>query len=330
MRVYRSLDEISATALGESVATVGVFDGVHLGHQHLLRGLRDWSQELGGMPPAVVTFDRHPLSVLGRISPAILTSLEHRLVLLEREGVDRVVVLTFDRDLASWSPERFVKEVLRAGLGCRHLLMGHDSALGCEARGNYDYLRTRPELGLVLRSVPAFTVEGKPVSSTEIRASVLKGELRKAARLLGRDVSIFGEVIQGDGRGRQLGFPTANLNLFHSAAPPHGVYLARTQLAQTVYPALVNIGRRPTFLDETVPLDYSRYFNEQLDKVEVYVSGLSEDLYGLQLEAHIHEKIRDERRFSGVDELVQQIHRDLDRLTEWWDARNARPRGAGA
>ncbi|MGE3164345.1 MAG: riboflavin biosynthesis protein RibF [Planctomycetota bacterium] len=320
MQVYRSLRALDGAPPLQAVATVGVFDGVHLGHQHLLAALRDWASEVG-RPRAVVTFDRHPLSVLGRIPPAILTSVEHRLVLLEREGVDLVVVLTFDRELASWSPERFVGEILGEALGCRHLLMGHDSALGSGARGTFEYLRDRPGLDLELRSVPPFRLDGKPVSSTDIRAAVLKGELQKAAALLGRPLSLFGEVIAGDGRGRQLGFPTANLNLFHSAAPPHGVYLADARVDDVQYPALVNIGRRPTFLDDTVPLDYSRYFNEQLDKVEVFVSGLDRDLYGLQLEARLHEKIRDEKRFGSVEALVTQIRLDLERLQEWWGRR---------
>ena len=151
------------------------------------------------------------------------------------------------------------------------------------------------------------------------------------AQLLGRQPSLYGEVIHGDGRGRTLGFPTANLNLYHSAAPPHGVYIAEVirfedtpafprQEEANPHGALINIGRRPTFLNPDDPLDYSRYFNEQLDKVEIYIHDFEGDLYGGRLEAVIHKKIRDERRFANVDELVAQLEVDRDGLVRWMES----------
>lgn len=325
MRVHRGLESLSADAFREPVASIGVFDGVHRGHRHLIDGLAAWAGEVGG-ETVVVTFEEHPLTVLGHIPPAALTSLDHRLILLERAGVDAAVVLQFTRELASWPPERFIEEVFRQRLGCRKLLMGFDSAFGKDAAGDAEYLTARPELGLEVRSARPFLIGDAPVSSTEVRKAILKGELDRARELLGRPVSIYGEVIHGDGRGRSLGFPTANLNLFHSAAPPHGVYVAEARFAgdggdTTERGALVNIGRRPTFLGKDDPLDYSRYYNEQLDKIEVYIHEFDDSIYGERVEVDLHRKLRDERRFENSEALVAQIHADVDALLEWMSAR---------
>ncbi len=330
MRIHRDLERLRAGEFRNPYATIGVFDGVHLGHQHLIAELREWAG--GGGECVAITFRDHPLTVLGQIPPAIITSLEHRLVLLERTGLDGAVVLDFDREMAAWPPERFVREVLVERLGSRRLLMGFDSAFGKGAVGTGDYLRARPDLGVEVRSARAFPIDGKTVSSTDVRAAILKGELDTATRLLGRRPSIYGEVIHGDGRGRSLGFPTANLNLFHSAAPPHGVYIAEVirleprpdaagRGAWSPRPALVNIGRRPTFLGPDVPLDYSRYFNEQLDKVEIYIHDFEAEIYGSAIEAVLHRKLRDERRFPSSTALVEQIEQDRDALLRWAEMR---------
>ena len=321
MQIHRSLNDLAATRLPASVATIGVFDGVHLGHQALLRDLCAWGQQLQ-RPTVVVTFETHPMVVLGQQSPAILCSLEHRLLLLQRCGVDHVVVLAFDAELASWSADRFVEEILFQHLGCRHLLLGFDSAFGKGAQGTPEYLRSR-DWQLEVRVAEALDVAGERVSSSVIRSALMKGELERAEKLLGRPASLYGEVMHGDGRGRKIGFPTANLNLFHSAAPPHGVYLAEAVLQGTRYGALINIGRRPTFLDDG-DTSYSRFFNEQIDKIEVYIQDFEGDLYGQAVEATLHGKVRDERRFDGVDELIAQIHRDAATLRDWFASRNER------
>ena len=324
MRTYRHIQELSPDCFQTPVATIGVFDGVHRGHQHLLEGLTRWAGEVGG-ETVLITFLEHPLSVLGRIPPAALTSLDHRLLLLERTGVDAVVVLPFDLELASWSPERFIEQVLRDGMGCRRLYMGFNSAFGKEAAGTAQYLAARPEIGVEIRSARPYLIDDQPVSSTDVRKAILKGELKRAEQLLGRCVSIYGEVIHGDGRGHSLGFPTANLNLFHSAAPPHGVYIAEAMVGDLEgdgtggkrLASLVNIGRRPTFLSKDDPLDYSRYYNEQLDKVEVFIRDFQDSIYGQRVEVILHRKLRDERRFENSEALVSQIRADVAALEEW-------------
>ncbi len=331
MRVIRSIEELSAESFRSPVVTIGVFDGVHRGHQHLFAELTDWAQQVQG-ERVVITFREHPLTVLGRIPPAALTSVDHRLLFLERAGIDVAVVLPFDRELASWSPERFAQRVLKEGMGCRHFLLGFNSGFGKDAAGTEEYFRAHPDLDLEVRTARPFLLEGEPISSTEVRRAVLKGELERASQLLGRPPSIYGEVIHGDGRGRTLGFPTANLNLFHSAAPPHGVYVAEAFVDPAAslgegaegqgsgrrgLGALVNIGRRPTFLHKDDPLNYSRYYNEQLDKIEVFIRGFEDSIYGQRLEVVLHQKVRDERRFENSEALVNQIHADVEALERW-------------
>ncbi len=323
MRIIRTRREAAPGLLSTPVATIGVFDGVHLGHQHLLKALESWALEAGGGDRVVVTFDRHPAEVLGQRPPVFLTSLEHRLALLERHGATAVLVLEFDRELSTWSPERFVEEVIVRSLGAERLLLGFNSSFGAGGRGNAAYLLDHPELGVEVRECTPFELDGEAVSSTSIRQAVLKGEIRKAARALGRPMSLYGKVMHGDGRGRELGFPTANLNLMHAAAPPHGVYYSRTIIEGVPRPSLVNIGRRPTFMRHDDPVDYSRYFNEQLDRVEVYLHGFEGNLYDQDLEVELHGKVRDERRFPGKGALVEQIHKDVLSLESWWNTEGA-------
>ena len=318
MKVFRSRHQVDASLLKNPVATIGVFDGVHLGHQHLLGAVNEWADEVDG-DRVVVTFDRHPLEVLGQRPPVFLTSLEHRLALLERHGATATLVLEFDRELSTWSPERFVDEVIVTALGCHRVYLGFDSSFGAGGRGTAKYLAGIPDLPVEVREGTPFTLEGSVVSSTSIRQSMLKGEIAAAARELGRPVSLWGRVMHGDGRGRQLGFPTANLNLMHAAAPPHGVYLSRVEINGTMHSSLVNIGRRPTFMRHDDPVDYSRYFNEQLDRVEVYIHGFDGDLYESDLEVELFGKLRDERRFPNRDALVEQIQADVGELESWWE-----------
>ncbi len=325
MRIYRDLSALEPRLFRNPVTTLGVFDGVHRGHEHLITGVKEWARELGdgerGGEAVGITFESHPLAVLGRRPPVMLTSLDHRLVLLERAGLDAAVVLRFDKAMAEMRAESFVREIIRDRIDSRHLLMGFDASFGKNAHGNAAYLQAAFADELEVREMTPLLVEGAPVSSTEVRNAILKGELDVASRFLGRPVSLYGEVIHGDGRGRQIGFPTANLNLFHSAAPPHGVYVADLHIDARRYPCLVNIGRRPTFMRSDDPTDYSRYFNEQLDKVEVFIHGFSDDLYGAHLEISLYRKLRDERRFDGVDALVEQIQKDVTALETWWATR---------
>ncbi len=325
MTVFRGLDQLRAEAFENPVCTIGVFDGVHRGHHHLFDGLRAWASDIGGEAVAI-TFAVHPRAVLGKRPPAMLCSLDHRILLLKRAGLSKVIVLPFDESIQPLSAADFCRQVLVDRIGSRHLLMGFDSRFGRGAEGVYENLKPlEAELGLEIRQRSPLLIEGAPVSSTEVRNRILRGEIDSASRLLGRTVSIYGEVISGDGRGRTLGFPTANLNLFHSAAPPHGVYIAETLLEGRRFPSLVNIGRRPTFMREDDPQSYSRYFNEQLDKVEVYLHAPDVgDIYRRRLEVFLFDKLRDERRFESSEALIAQIERDVVALETFFEDRDER------
>lgn len=328
MKRYFDLDSARRDLDGAApkVATIGFFDGVHRGHVRILRELEDWARETG-TEAAVVTFDRHPQAVLGGHPPVPIVSLEHRLLLLEREGVDTTLVLRFEPELAAWSPETFIERVLQGALDARGLLLGFDSAFGKGRRGDWEYLSARRnELGLELRKVDAEYVEGERVSSSLIRTLLHSSRLDRVAQLLGRPFSLLGRVVAGDARGRELGFPTANLDIGPATSLPRGVYfvdvlrlgpapdgLPREPHLLRMYAGVVNIGSAPTVRGETVDGGSAeRAFDPALDRVEVHLLDVEEDLYGEYLELFVMRWHRPERRFANVGELVAQIERDVE------------------
>ncbi|MEM7233924.1 MAG: riboflavin kinase, partial [Planctomycetota bacterium] len=228
-------------------------------------------------------------------------------------GIDATLVLSFDADLASWSPDVFVERVLKHALGAEFLLMGFDSAFGKGREGDYDYLEARrDEFGIDVRRAGTELRGGERVSSTLIRELIQAGSLDRAKELLGRDVSLLGKVVRGDERGRTIGFPTANLDIGDAAVLPRGVYFAEVDVLggpNSHLPAVVNIGRAPTFRggDEA-----SERFDPTRDRVEVHILDFSGDLYGKTLEVSLSERHRVERQFSSVDELTAQIQRDVE------------------
>lgn len=250
----------------------------------------------------VLTFDVHPRKVTTGAPPPLITSLGHRLLLLEREGVDVTVVLRFDAALRETPAEAFVENVLLGGIGAVGVVLGHDSHFGHDRRGNIGLVREMlgPRDIPVEGTAPVTLSEGTLVSSSAIRASVAAGDLAEAGRLLGRTPALFGTVVRGEQRGRQLGFPTANLDMRHELRPGRGVYGARTTIDGKTWPAVVNIGGRPTFRPE----------DDDEDTVEVHVLGFDGDLYGRDLEVALFDKLRDEQRFDSPDALRDQITRD--------------------
>ena len=287
------------------VVTLGVFDGVHRGHRAVLARTREMAARKNG-EVVVVTFDVHPRQLTTGRPPPLITSLAHRLLLLSRESVDVTVVLKFDEALRETPAEDFVEHILLGGIGAVGVVLGHDSHFGHDRRGNTDLLRRMLEpRGIPVEGTEPVTLsDGTVVSSSAIRAAVSNGDLDAAARLLGRPPALFGTVVRGDGRGRQLGFPTANLDMRHELRPGRGVYGAKTTIDGTTWPAVVNIGGRPTFTPEA-----------DEDTVEVHVLGFAGDLYGRDLEVTLFGKLRDEARFDGPAALRDQITNDcLDLL----------------
>jgi riboflavin kinase/FMN adenylyltransferase len=284
--------------------TLGVFDGVHIGHQKVLRDLVAWARSTDG-EGVVVTFDRHPESVIRHQGPLMITSLRHRLVLFESLGVDVCIVLKFDAALAAMPAETFVREIIHGWVKARGVIWGFDCRFGRGAEGDLRLLeRLAPECGFQVCSVEPVKVGGVVVKSTEIREAILRGDLRTAGQMLGRPFSLLGTVVHGDHRGRTLGFPTANLDLHHEARPPRGVYSSRVALDGRDYRAITCVGLRPTFEGRT-PLR---------EVVETHVLDFDRDLYGRDIEVRFVGRLRDERKFPSADVLIEQMKRDRDQV----------------
>lgn len=291
----------AATAPRQDAAavTIGTFDGVHRGHQALLRAAREAAD---GLPVVAVTFDPHPVAVIAPDKvPVRLTSVARRVQLLHEHGADEVRVLAFDREMASWSPEEFVEHVLADQLSCGVVVVGENFRFGAKAAGDVALLAEAGER-LGFRSAPLALVGDDDVwSSTRVRALVAEARLSEAATILGRPHEVDGVVTRGDQRGRDLGFPTANVPTDDGyAVPPDGVYAGRLVVDGDRLPAAISIGTNPTFAGTE-------------RRVESYVMdhGHDLDLYGREVRVELVERIRPMVAFDGVDALVAQMHDDV-------------------
>lgn len=284
---------------GETCLTIGVFDGVHLGHQRLVQRLRSLAQARG-LLSGVITFHQHPLAVLApQDHPTYLTSLEERLDLLRGLGVDFITTLTFTPEMARLGAREFLL-LLREHLKLRGLVIGPDFTLGRGREGDEGTLRALGrEMGFAVEAVPPVRLGGQVVSSTAIRQALGQGDMPTARRLLGRPFSLGGPVVRGAERGHLLGYPTANLSVDHRhTLPPDGVYAARAILAGRANPAAAYIGRRPTF-------------GEKERTVEVFLLDFQGDLYGQGLRVEFLERVRPDMAFPSTQELKAQIERDV-------------------
>lgn len=292
--------------------TLGTFDGVHRGHLSVLRRLLAWARETGG-DAVVVTFDRPPRAALtGKprlphgASWGQILSLDHRLMLFERLGLDTTVVLTFEPPLAALEPEEFVKDLLVDRLKAEGVLLGHDTRFGRDGRGDFELMRRlAAQFHFEARSVPVVELDGAPVSSTRLREAIRAGDLRLAERLLGRRVCVRGTVIAGLGRGRRIGFPTINLDLHHEVRPPQGVYATRCLIGGSMRDSVTNIGPAPT-LQPTGPA----YLSERII-VETHILDFSGDLYGQDVEVQFVDRIRAEEIFPSAESLAERIAADV-------------------
>jgi riboflavin kinase/FMN adenylyltransferase len=288
-----------ATPERETALTIGVFDGVHLGHQFLIEKLRGKAVE-EGLLSGVVTFHRHPRLVLSPQSKiTYLTSLKQRIRLLKGLGVELIVTLSFTTELAQLGAREFI-ELLTRYLRVRRLVIGPDFALGRGREGGMPALKALgEELDFTVEVVPPRVLQGEVVSSTAIRGALSRGDVIKASELLGRHFTVAGEVSKGDERGKILGFPTANLIPDpEQALPADGVYATRAFLSEAVYQSVTNIGIRPTFGG-----------GQRL--VEVHLLDFEGELYGRELEIELVDRLRGEARFANAEELKSQIMKDV-------------------
>lgn len=282
-----------------TASTVGVYDGVHKGHVAVLERLRTIGD---GKPIGVVTFDQHPATLLApRRVPPLLTSTDQKLEALEQNGVDVVGILTFDESIASMSADQFVRDVLRGAMAATHVAVGRDFRFGYQRRGDIAVLEsmgTTEDFEVIGLDLAA--AEGEPVSSSRIRSLIANGDVAGAASLLGRPFALRGQVVPGDGRGRTIGIPTANVDApSEMAQPGRGVYAVWVTIDGERRRGVANVGVRPTFggKDDVV--------------VEVHVLDFEKDLYGRVIEVAFVDRIRNEKRFHGIVDLVDQIGLDI-------------------
>ena len=298
MRILRGLESVPPD-VRPSVVALGIFDGVHLGHRAILGTAITRARE-AGLEAVACTFEPHPMEVLQPDrAPRPITTLADRLVLIGEAGVDAAVVLAFTRELAAVEPEAFVKDVLLERLRAREIVVGYNHRFGRGARGDarlLEDLATRA--GFRAHVVPPMTVDGAAVSSSEIRSSLQRGDVVAAARSLGRPYAIAGTVTSGAGRGRTLGFPTANVESDRPLLVSRGVYWGRVHVDQGQHSAVVNVGVRPTFGETTLA-------------VEAHLLDFTGDLYGRHVRLDFLDRLRDEMRFPSVEDLKAQVFRDI-------------------
>ena len=307
VQIWRSLDEVPGD-LGRTVVTVGNFDGVHLGHQHVVRRAREVARTLGDLPVVAVTFDPHPMAVLRpEHAPQTLTDVATRARLLGEAGVDAVLVAPFTREVAAWTPQRFVEDILVERLHAKAVVVGANFRFGVKASGD---VATLAELG----RTHDFTAEGIALdggpqvwSSTYVRSCLQGGDVEGAAEALGHPFTVRGEVVKGDQRGRELGYPTANVPTSGMlAAPADGVYAGWLRRlddsGDELLPAAISVGTNPTFE------------GERERRVESYVLDRDDlELYGVEVEVSFVARIRGMLRFDSVDELVATMAQDVAR-----------------
>jgi len=298
--VKRELGWDDITKDPESVLTVGTFDGVHLGHQAIVDYLLDRAARRSGTS-TVVSFDPHPRSVVHGASLPLLTSVDERGDILESLGLDRFVVVPFTESFAKLSPEAYVSDILVDRIGLKEIAVGYDHRFGRERAGDVDLLRSLgQQYEFDVDVIPPREVGEDVVSSSTIRESVEEGNVARATELLGRPYRLSGTVDRGQGRGREIGYPTANLAISEprKLVPKNGVYAVQVTLPNgTVKGGMLNIGRRPTF--------------EEMDvTVEVHLLGYQGNLYGESLSVQFVQRLRDEQKFESADALAVQLSKD--------------------
>ncbi|MDR5695212.1 MAG: bifunctional riboflavin kinase/FAD synthetase [Armatimonadota bacterium] len=304
MEVYHGVDAFQPPGRPVFLA-LGMFDGVHRGHQHLVRSLLERSRRMGGFA-VVSTFDPHPLKVLSSPSyPFLLTTLEERLSLLERLGIDAVLIFPFTQTFRQISPEAFIQEILVAKLGVREVFVGPHHTFGRDRRGNVDLLRRMGEtLGFLVHVVEPLSVEGTLVSSSFIRDLLRRGEVDVANKFLGRYYSLRGVVVAGERRGSELGYPTANLlPPEDKLIPGNGVYAGVASLSQERFPAVINVGVRPTFGGQRLV-------------VEAHLLDFQGEIYGQHIDLAFVKRLRDEQKFVNPGALAAQIAQDISLARE--------------
>ncbi len=298
MDVFTGIDAVRGKLKNPAI-TIGNFDGVHRGHQALFERVRQWAEKLNGQS-VVITFHPHPLEVLfpERTLPFI-TSHEQKLELIAKRGIDATVVIPFSHEFSRISASDFVTDLLVGAIGIKAIVVGYDYRFGYNREGNIEFLkRMGLEHGFEVDTVAGIKMNDTVVSSTAIRQMILQGNVRDAKKLLGRFFEVSGTVIEGRKRGAGLGFPTANLRVTSQTSPRTGVYVVEADVDGKTYGGAANLGYNPTFGDTELSL-------------EVHLFDFNRDIYGKPISVRFVDRLRDEKRFSGPAELIEQIKKDV-------------------
>ncbi|NLN33508.1 MAG: bifunctional riboflavin kinase/FAD synthetase [Flavobacteriaceae bacterium] len=287
--------------LKNPVLTLGMFDGIHIGHQAIIRQLNEIAKKENG-ESVLLTFEPHPRVVLGKGADdlQLLTTLDEKKELLEKSGLNNLILHPFTKEFAALSAEDFVKELLVHQIGIHTIIIGYDHHFGKNRQGNFEQLNElSKKFGFNCIKIEEIKSENLNISSTQIRKAILNGNIKKANLGLGRNYSLTGKVIHGDKLGRRLGFPTANLETqTYKLIPGNGVYIVKVFLENEIFKGLLSIGTRPTVTNS----------NEK--RVEVYLMDFDREIYGETLKIEVLHKIRDDMKFQSVEDLVQQMNLD--------------------
>lgn len=305
MKIFHGTD--NANILRGTVLTLGVFDGLHLGHQRIMQTVVE-SARINKLVPTVITFDPHPRAVLHpENAPPLLQTLDQRLANFEVLGIEQAIVIRFDKEFASTDAETFLRDIVYERLQAREVFLGKGFAFGKNRGGNIELLREMSrKLGFFADEVPEVRLRGTRISSSKIRQLLSEGKVNLARRMLGRPYGVEGQIIHGLKRGRTIGFPTANLHPHNRVIPKFGVYATATLIDGKWRRSITNVGIRPTFEDDQNP------------SIESYVFDFDGDLYGDVLRVRFLHRIRDERKFNGIEELKAQIHRDTQTALKYF------------
>ena len=307
MELVRYLHNLQTRHKG-CVITIGNFDGVHTGHQAVIRQLQQYARQVA-LPTVVVTFEPQPLEYFSPgTAPARLTSFREKMEWLSEHGLDRVICLRFQKSLAELPARDFVVQLLVRNLGAKYIVVGDDFRFGQGRKGDFKFLQSlQAEYGYTVVATHTLMTDGERVSSSRIRELLTKGQLQEVKPLLGRPYSMSGRVIRGDNRGKRLGIPTANIALKRNKSPLLGVFAVRVEgLEDRVYQGVANLGTRPVFFGKQVLL-------------EVHILDFDRDIYGRHLHVNFDCKIREEQNFASVQELVAQIRRDIESARLFFD-----------
>jgi riboflavin kinase/FMN adenylyltransferase len=295
--------DISSFAAEGTVATVGFFDGVHKGHQFLIEQVKRNARELG-LSSLIVTFDQHPRKVLNSdFKPKLLNTFDEKIALLEKTGVDYCCVLPFTKDLAAYSSQRFLKEILCNKLHTKKLIIGHDHRFGHNRSESFDeYRRYAGELSICIEKSEAYEIDGLAVSSSAVRRFLVAGDIVNANKFLAYDYFFSGKVVHGNKIGRSLNFPTANIETEEEKLLPlPGIYAVRAEVRGHLYNGMLNIGTRPSIKTSLQKLT-----------TEVNLFDFDEEIYGETIKIFLAKRIRDEQKFENLDLLMEQLKRDKE------------------